>query len=409
MPIRTALNSDRTATDDDMLVMIAGGGIAGLTLSLALARHGIASNIFERRERFEPEGAGIQIGPNGAHLLSLLGVDRDIKRIAGMPTAISVRDGTDGTIITNLPIGAGANRRHTAPYWTMHRADLHEALRAAVKRSPFIRLRQGADVLRGQATNDDVTLTCYDHSEHTGTVFVAADGLHSRFRKAKISDEPLRYLGKSAVRTVIPSGAMPDGVVVRDVGLWMAPNAHVVHYPVRTGSEVALVGVFDDDADANDSWSTPVCQSWVEDRSRDLAATLQDVLATGTDWYKWPLVDLPPLKRWTQDRFALIGDAAHPILPFLAQGAVMALEDGIIFADLLSQWRDNIPFALSAYEVARRRRIRRVQRMSQQMGRIYHQRGMNARLRNQAMRALGGKTLMRRYDWLYEWRPPGRG
>lgn len=390
-------------TTNRLHVLIAGAGIGGLTLALALAKQNITSHVFERRERFTPEGAGIQVGPNGARILIALGLEAAISAFAGTPTAVVPRDGQTGDILSRMPLGRGNNANHTAPYWTMHRANLHAALCAAIHDSPHIRLTLGADVLRAEQASEDVAIILDNHDVVRGTVFVAADGCHSRFRKAWISDRPLTAVGKGAARAVIPAAQVPNTIDLNAVGLWLAPGAHVVHYPVRAGRDVALVAIFDDD-DVSPDWTTPISQDWVLSRSSGLHRDLRDMLQTGTSWQKWSLTTTPPLSRWSTGRTTLLGDAAHPILPFLAQGAVMAMEDAVVLASSLARAPEDVVRALQRYEAARRPRCKRVAKASLRNGRIYHQSGVTAAIRNRTMKALGGQTLINRYRWLYGWR-----
>ncbi|MCH9764886.1 MAG: FAD-dependent monooxygenase [Alphaproteobacteria bacterium] len=404
MSARSALAQDSDADHEDLpgVILIAGGGIGGLCLALALARHNIPSHVFERRETFEPEGAGIQVGPNGSRILIALGLEAAICVFAGQPRAVVAHDGLLGDEIVRMPVGIGNNPHHSAPYWTMHRAQLHRALLAAVHDSPLIRLSMGQEVLRAETTDDGIEITLSDTQKHAGRVLVAADGIHSRLRKAKISDQPVLAAGKSAARTVVPATSLPNGLDVDNVGLWLAPGAHVVHYPVCAGRDVALVAIFDDE-DVSSDWTTPISQDWVLSRCGSLHNNVQQVLNAGTNWQKWSLAHLAPLRTWRTDHMTLLGDAAHPILPFLAQGAVMALEDAMVLADCLVSMPSNIDRTLKTYESRRRRRTARVARASVQNGRIYHQRGVTATVRNRAMGVLGGAALIRRYNWLYNW------
>ncbi len=402
MTPRTAIAHDTTDNSVRDPVLIAGAGIGGLTLALALAQQGIANHIFERREVFSMEGAGIQVGPNGARILRTLGLEAPICAFAGTPSYIIPHDGRSGDVLARLPIGTRTNVNHTAPYWTMHRANLHGALLAAVRDCPLVRLSMACEVIRAQQTTEAVTAILANHDTATGQILVAADGIHSRLRKTWISDAPLRAIGKSAARTVIPSADFPGTLDKSNVGLWLAPGAHVVHYPVRAGKEIALVAIFDDD-DISPDWTTPISQDWVITRAKGLHTNLQKILHARNCWQKWSLATLPPLKQWSTGRTTLLGDAAHPVLPFLAQGGVMAMEDAMVLAKVLAETPDNAPQALQRYERIRRPRTGRVATASARNGRIYHQAGVTAAVRNRAMKAIGGPALINRYRWLYGW------
>lgn len=402
MSPRTAVAYDTTDQSDCDQVLIAGAGIGGLTLALALAQHGIPSHIFERRETFSIEGAGIQVGPNGSRILKSLGLDAPICAFAGMPSYVIPHDGLSGEQLTRMPIGNRANPDHKAPYWTMHRANLHSALVAAVHDCPLTRLSMACEVIRAEQTLENVAAVLSNHKTEVGLALVGADGIHSRLRKAWITDRPLHAVGKSAARTVIPAAEFPDTFDKENVGLWLAPGAHVVHYPVRSGKEIALVAIFDDDEICPD-WTTPISQEWVSMQASGLNTALQDALHTNSCWQKWSLAVLPPLVRWSTGRTTLLGDAAHPVLPFFAQGAVMAIEDAFVLAKLIAHTPQNVVLALQRYERLRRPRTRRVARASERNGRIYHYSGINAAMRNKAIKVIGGPALMSRYRWLYDW------
>lgn len=383
-------------------VLISGAGVGGLTLALALAKKGIASHVFERRDTFSIEGAGIQVGPNGARILIALGLEVEIRACAGTPSHVVPYDGRTGAILARLPIGPTNNAGHTAPYWTMHRANLHGALASAAQDCLLIQLAMGTEVIDTRQTPDNVTAVMSDGASVTGRVLVAADGIHSRLRKAWGIDIELRAIGKSAARTLVPAADFPKEIEKSHVGLWLAPGAHVVHYPVQAGNAIALVAIFDDD-DVCSGWTTPVSQDWIAEKSEGLHNNLHSILHAATRWQKWSLATSSPLKKWSNGRTTLLGDAAHPVLPFLAQGGVMAMEDAVVLAELLSKTPANEAHALRNYEHLRQPRTKRVARESARNGRIYHQSGIAAFVRNATMKAIGGTALINRYRWLYDW------
>lgn len=393
-----------TTTDDALDVLIAGAGIGGLTLALALAKHGIHSHILERRQRFAPDGAGIQVGPNGARILKWLGLEPAVAKFAAAPHAVVARDGLLGDVLAQLPIGIAHNPKHTAPYWTMHRANLHGALVDAVRNSPFAGLSMSTEVLRAENTANGVTVTLGDHAVRTGSVFIGADGIHSRIRRAVFDDRALQSIGKGAARAVVSTGLIPKHLAQDQVNLWLAPAVHVVHYPIRQGKETAIIAIVDDE-DINPDWTTPVPNEWVLSRCQSLNPQVRSVLECATDWQKWTLATAQPVRPCSKGRIALLGDAAHPILPFLAQGAVMAMEDAVILAQRLSLMPQNPEAALRAYAAARRGRTKRVANASQRTGRLYHLSGLAARVRNRTMKLVGGRRLINFYQWLYSWQP----
>jgi len=380
--------------------LILGGGIGGMAAAIALARRGLASRILEKRIRYEPEGAGIQIGPNGTRILQQLGIAEALQPLAGKPDAIHVRDAGTGRTLTRLPLGAWIEARHGAPYWFLHRSDLHHALHQAALASPLITITQGFDAITIDDETDAVLVRDRQGNSAVGCGLIAADGLRSLVRDEIFGPAPLHYAGKSAARAVIPAEAMPKELAENATGLWLSPVAHIVHYPVRSGREVALVFVRKDSLPSDD-WSTEIASDWVLECAKQFAPSLRDLLHRPPVWKKWALFELPALPRWSLGRICLLGDAAHPTLPFLAQGAVLALEDASMVARIVEKSGDDIAAAFAAYDGARRKRASAVVGAARSNGRIYHLSGPLAGARDLTMRMTPPRVLMSRYDWVY--------
>jgi salicylate hydroxylase len=383
-------------------VLIAGGGIGGLALAIALGQNAIPSIILERGSSFSDAGAGIQIGPNGTRLLQQLGVAAHLEPFVGWPAGIHVRRGLDGAERGTLPLGSWIEQRHGAPYWTAHRGHLQAALLTIARQAARIEFRMNWEVASFTETADSVTVLATDGRSSNGSFLVGADGLWSAVRRQISGMAMPTSSRRSAARTVIATSNLPAGIRGDHVGVWMAPRVHVVHYPVRGGAETAVAIL------ADEPWSVP---GWGEDVSATeairpcagLSPLLLHLLEHGRDWRKWSLFDPPPLSRWSTARATLLGDAAHPILPFLAQGAVMAIEDAVLLADRLAS---NAVNPLTAYEIARRPRTQKVQHTARRNGQIYHLSGLAAAARDLALRAVPPTQMMARYDWLYGWKPP---
>ncbi len=414
MTSRTTAQRDDAAVLDpaparlapDRTVLIAGGGIGGLATALALAKLGRASHVLEKRAAFDEDGAGIQIGPNGTRILADLGLADSLADVVAKPVALRIMDGTDGRMITRLPLGSWMEARHGAPYWSLHRADLHGALLAAVQRSPMVRLSMGATVEDAASTTHGVEIATAAGSQLTGEALIVSDGLWSPFRTTLFDTDPLVFAGKCAFRAVVPTGKLHAALTPTDTHIWLSPGAHVVHYPIRAGREIAIVAIFRDQ-DAGQSWGTDVLPAAVTSRTANFPGPLRELLMQPKQWRRWSLYRAPVLGPWVNGRVALLGDAAHPILPFLAQGGVMALEDAVTLArHLAAVPPDRVPAALRAYEYARRSRITRVIRTSRRNGAVYHLSGLLAAARNAALTARSPERTMAGYDWLYGWRPP---
>lgn len=388
---------------NDFRVAIAGGGIGGMATALALANHGIASDVYERREAFPEEGAGIQIGPNGTRILQRLGVAEFLQAHAATPDGLSVRDGKTGRELTRLPLGTWIAERHGAPYWTAHRRDLHVALRARAETNPLIHLRTGIEISSFVTEPDGITATSTRGETLKASALVCADGLWSNLRSKIAPGATPQPAGKVAYRCVIPAGDLAPEFTPNAVHIWLAPGAHVVQYPVNAGRDIALV-VIASDTMRERGWDTSASAATVREKVRDYSPPLQALIATANDWRCWSLYRMPPLERWSNGRATLLGDAAHPILPFLAQGAVLALEDAATLAAALADRRSDVEAALRNYEQARRPRARRVVEASQRNGRIYHMAGAAALARNTTMRLAPPARVMAGFDWLYGWR-----
>ena len=384
-------------------ILIAGGGIGGLALALALAKAGRPSLVLEARPEFSIAGAGIQLGPNGTRILQQLGVAENLAPLAGVPEAIHVYRGTRGTQMARLPLGNWIARRHGAPYWVAHRADLHAALLEAARKNDLIEIEMGFSAVSVAEAGDAVTLRSETGREVRGAAVVGADGLWSRLREhVKPGAAPV-FAGASASRIVLPAeraGRLAESAV----GLWLSAGAHVVHYPMRGGREIAVVVI------ADETWQSRVWDAEI-DRAhlgRALACftrELEDVLLEAPGWRRWSLHRLAQLPQWNAGRCVLIGDAAHPMFPYLAQGGVLALEDAVELATCLVALGTDVANAFALFVSRRRERAARVQAASARNGRIYHMQAPMSFARDATFTAAPGTLLMASLDWLYGWKP----
>ena len=383
-------------------ILIAGGGIGGLALALALEQTGRASIVLEQRDSFGAAGAGIQLGPNGVRVLQRLGLADALRSAVGVPDALAVHDGRTGHTLAVLPLGRWIAARHGAPYWVVHRGDLHAALAGAASARPRIALRTGFALTSIAQSGEGVQAWSAAGDVVTGSALVGADGLWSKVRRTVSPSHLPEFVGATAARTVIPVAAA-GRLALPAVGLWLSPGVNVVHYPVRGGSEIAAVVIAAEIWPGTD-WEAKADKETLLAHLRGFHASLADPLAMAGEWRKWALYRLPPLPRWSADRVALIGDAAHPMLPHLAQGGVLALEDAVVLADCLAAHPGNEAGAFVAFEGKRRRRAARVQAMSRLNGGIYHARPPLSWARDAVLRAVPAEWLMAGFDWLYGWR-----
>ena len=393
-------------------VMIAGAGIAGLTAALALARAGLRVSVFEQAEKLKETGAGIQLAPNATRILIALGLGERLKAVAFFPRAIRVMAGGAANEIVRIPLGKHAENRYGAPYWTVHRGDLQKVLAQAAGEHPDIALRLGTRIEDFALYGGGVTVQGRrgaDVVDERGIALIGADGVWSTMRARVRRQRPPRFRNRTAWRALVPANALSKIWQEPVVNLWLGIDAHLVHYPVKDGSLVNIVAVVQDHW-RSEGWDTAGNRaeilrhfqrwSWAEPARRLIAVPAQ--------WQKWALYDRSASQRGGSGPVTLIGDAAHPMLPFLAQGAGMAIEDAAVLAYALKQNLADPPAGLRAYERARRRRTAAAQRASRRQGRIYGLTGPEALVRNLGMRMLGGEKLLARQDWLYSWKPPAR-
>ena len=384
--------------------VIAGGGIGGLATAIALSQRGVDVRVCERRVAFPEEGAGIQIGPNGARVLAELGVEEFVRDKVARPDALIVHDGATGRELARFPLGDWIEQRHGAPYWTLHRRDLHHALRRRAEGDPRIVLSPGNEIVGFANDPEGVTAEGMNGEEHRASLLVAADGLWSRLRtQISGSAASLHPVGKTAFRSVAGANALPRELASNAVHIWLTAGAHAVHYPVNGGRDVALV-VIADSTTADEGWDRPAAGEAVKQKTGVFAAPFRSLVERAPEWRQWSLYRTQPLARWASGRAALLGDAAHPILPFFAQGAVMALEDAATLAARVASSNGDIASSLSAYEMERRPRLAKVAAASVRNGRVYHMSGPAAFARDTVLRMRSGARIMAGFDWLYGWR-----
>jgi len=381
-------------------VLIAGGGIGGLAAAIALGRRGIETEILERSQFTEETGAGIQLGPNATRALAALGVLDAIKPHAFRPEAIVIYDGISGRKLSSMPLGKHAEQRYGAPYLTLHRADLHAGLRAVAQSLAPAVLRPGFELTAIDAQGGDVVALAVDGSEAEGASLIGADGLWSTVRPLISPAASLRFTGASAWRARLPRGNLPPPFDAPVVGLWLGPGTHIVHYPVRGGGDLNVVAIAEGGAERQGWNQTGGAETLLASFAR-WTKDSKSLLERAEGWRSWSLFRLAPLRSWSAGRIALLGDAAHPVLPFLAQGAALAIEDAVTLAACIEAWPGDPPAAFRRYEGLRRPRVARVQRLSRRYGWLYHVRGPLRPARNLILERRSEETALRRFDWLY--------
>ncbi|MBM85490.1 MAG: salicylate hydroxylase [Rhodospirillaceae bacterium] len=382
-------------------ILIAGGGIGGMATALALAQKGYPVRLFEQANAFSEIGAGIQLGPNVFKMFKVLGLTDAIKDCAVFPDALVMRDGLTGEEVTRIPVNtAEFQDRFANPYGVIYRPDLHTVLIDAVQNFPEIELLLNQTVTSFQETAGGVTITCDDDTNYLGRGLIGADGLWSTIRENIVGDGPPRVSGHIAYRAVLPLLEVPEHLRWNAVVLWAGPKTHLVQYPLHRGEIMNLVAVFHSDR-YEEGWNVFGDPGELAQRFSGQHPDVIALLDRIESWRMWVLCDREPVKSWSKGRIGLLGDAAHPMLQYLAQGACMAIEDAVCLAHRLECRHGDLKPALQDYQADRYLRTARVQITARFYGDVYHASGPTAELRDIALK---GRTPTQAYDgmsWLY--------
>ncbi|MBR1146045.1 FAD-dependent monooxygenase [Bradyrhizobium sp. AUGA SZCCT0431] len=392
-------------------IVVAGAGIGGLTAALALAKQGFRIVVLEKAERLEEAGAGLQLSPNASRILVELGLQPRLAASAVTPQSINIMSARDGGEIARLPLGEAANFRAGAPYWVVHRADLQTALQAQVDHSPDIELRLGCQFEDVTAHAKGLTVVQRHgnaRQQELAVALIGADGIWSAVRHHLFPEVQPQFSGLIAWRGTLDATALPREYTSPRVQLWMGPRAHLVAYPISGGRRINVVAIVPGTWN-RPGWSAPGEANEIKAAfSQQWPATARMLIGAVDEWRRWALFTVPDIGGWSDGAIALLGDAAHAMLPFAAQGAGMAIEDAAVLAKALSECAgDNtagIPAALKRYGRLRRSRVLRVQRAARRSGQIYHLTGPLALARDLAIKSLGPRRMLARQDWIYDWR-----
>ena len=391
-----------TAVGEPLPILIAGGGLGGLSAALALGRKGFSVRVLEQAAEFAPIGYGIQLGPNVFPMFDRLGVTAAMMRAATIPKNILMLDALTGAEVAHIPTGENFRARFTHPYIIIHREDIHRVLIEACAAVPTIAMEGGAGVARFDETRDGVRVALEDGRAVDGAALIGADGLRSAVRAQLVQDGEPHPIGYVAHRTIVPMKELPADIPYREeVVLWGGPAFHIVHYPIRHGTLFNIVAVFRT-ATFADRLDPAAYVAEVRNTYRDahpVMRRLTDMMDLGR---RWLIADRDPIRHWGRGRVTLMGDAAHPVIQSYAQGACMAIEDGVVLGELVARHDGDIAAAFTQYQNARLLRTARLALESRAIWPFYHAEGIARDVRNDTCARWTDDDLFRCVAWLYD-------
>jgi len=385
-------------------VIVIGAGLGGLTAAAALHRRGFEVTVLEQAAQLGEIGAGVQVGPNAMKVLRALGLERRAAEIGDEPEAHVVRNWKTAEVLARTPYKGALREAFGADYCCYHRADLHELLRSAVPKE-LIKLSARCAGVREEGAKAYVDLT--DGQVLEADAVIGADGIHSVVRASLFGPSSPRFTGNACWRGMTPVDALPPELITSDMTVWTGPGASVVHYYIRGGALVNWIAAFESDSWAEESWTAQGTREEAVNRFADWHPTVVSLLSKSNQYLKWGLFDRDPLPQWSRGRITLMGDACHPMLPYLAQGACMALEDGYAVAHALDRGGDDVAGALLAYEEARRARTAKVQLLARERSVEQHLRDEAAmRARDERFARIRAEAGSGKHaygiEWIYE-------
>ena len=382
-------------------VIVAGAGIGGLAAALALAQRGFRVEVLEQAGEIGEIGAGIQLAPNAFAAFDALGVGAQARSRAVYTDRLVMMDAVDESVVGEIPTGAAFRERFANPYAVIHRADVHRSLLEGVRAQGSVEVSTSTRVVRFEQDENGVVVFDAGGGEHRGVAVIGCDGVKSAIRAQTVGDD-VRVSGHVVYRAVVDAADFPADLRWNDAAVWVGPDCHLVHYPLRGGDQYNVVVTFH--SRERETWS-------VSEGSRDevlsyfagIGRRARRLIDLPKSWKRWATADREPIATWSHGRSTLLGDAAHPLLQYLAQGACMALEDAVTLGSALAAAGDDIEAAFALYQASRVARTARVVLMTREMGRLYHAKGVERLVRNGLWR---GRTPERFYDaleWLYGW------
>ncbi|MCM8735827.1 3-hydroxybenzoate 6-monooxygenase [Azospirillum sp. A1-3] len=386
---------------EELPVLVAGGGIGGLAAALALVRRSFKVQVFEQAPEIGEIGAGIQLGPNAFHAFDALGVGDKARSRAVFTDYMVMHDAIDEYQVGKVPTGEAFRQRFGNPYAVIHRVDVHLSLLEGAQETGRVEFRTNTRIERIE--QDDTSVTVYDQNgnAYRGVALIGADGVRSVVRQQYVNDPP-RVTGHVVYRAVIDKSEFPDELKWNAASIWVGPNCHLVHYPLRGGEQYNVVVTFH--SRNKEEWGvTEGSPEEVRSYFQDICPKARQLIDLPKQWKRWATADREPIPQWTFGRVTLLGDAAHPTTQYMAQGACMALEDAVTLGEALRVTGNDWLKALDLYQRSRITRTARIVLSGREMGRIYHAKGVERLVRNSLWK---GRPTERFYDameWLYGW------
>ena len=395
-------------------IVVAGAGVAGLTASLLLANCGFRIEILERSANIDHSGVGIQLSPNATHVLAELGLLRKLTAASVAPRNIVIKKGASGQILSRFPLGDSMVDRYGAPYLVLHRADLANLLLNACTEHPEIDIHFNSNLEDVAIHANGVTVMALNKredenpgrmEEYLGVALIGADGGHSNVRSRVIGGAKASPSGDIAWRSLVPIDKVPQNISKMDTTLWMGEKGHIVCYPIRNSRFMNIVAI------TPSSCATHIAQHRCETDGSALLkffakwdTNLVELLNKSEQWAGWPLNEIDPTGKWTRGPVALIGDAAHAMLPYAAQGGAAAIEDAAMLARSVGANMDDLPSAFDSFEKSRKQRAIKIWQLARKNRKIYHLSGVGAAVRNIVLSNTSTEKLYKRFDWLYGWK-----
>ncbi len=385
----------------ELPVLVAGGGIGGLAAALALVRQGFAVTVLEQAAEIGEIGAGIQLGPNAFHAFDALGVGDKTRNRSVFTDYMVMHDAIDEYQVGKIPTDENFRKRFGNPYAVIHRQDIHTSLLEGAQETGKVEFHTSCRVESIEQNADSVTVTCGNGRTFTGQALIGADGVRSVVRSQYVNDPP-RVTGHVVYRSVVDAREFPENLKWNAASIWVGPNCHLVHYPLRGGKEYNVVVTFH--SRGKEEWGvTEGSKEEVQSYFQEICPKARQLIDLPKTWKRWATADREPIPQWTFGRATLLGDAAHPTTQYMAQGACMALEDAVTLGEALRVCNKDWSKALDLYQRSRITRTARIVLSGREMGRLYHAKGVERLVRNSLWK---GRTPERFYDameWLYGW------